>query len=307
MSPVAAPVFQTRYLPAAPLDLELTLSPLARGGNGPHFFRDPSGTWIASRTPLGPGTLHLSAITDGVSARAFGPGAEWLISEVPELLGAQDDWSQLNLEASPLLSAVRRAHPGLRLGRHRRVVDVLIPTILEQKVTTVEAWRAWRSLARRYGDPAPGPLPSPLVLPPTPEAWSLIPSWEWHRAGVGPQRSATVMRAVARADALERTISREPAIAESLLCTVPGIGAWSAAETTARSHGHPDAVSVGDYHLAASVGMALRGSPATDAEMLELLEPWAGQRQRVLRLLALSGIQRPRRGPKITIQDHRGH
>lgn len=297
----------TRYLPAEPVSVTETLRPLARGGNGPSFHRDASGIWIAARTPLGPGTLHLTGIVGGVSARGFGDGGEWLIDGVPELLGGRDDWSQLNVSGIPLLAEARRRHPGLRLSRNRLVTEMLVPAILEQKVTTVEAWRGWRQLTRRHGTPAPGPVPAGLVVAPSPQQWALIPSWEWHAAGVGPQRADTVMRSVRRASALERTLERDPAEAAILLATMPGIGAWTAAEVTARAHGNPDAVSVGDYHLAHSVGVALTGRRVDDAGMLALLEPWAGQRQRVLRLLALSGVRNPRFGPKITIQDHRGH
>ena len=91
------------------------------------------------------------------------------------------------------------------------------------------------------------------------------------------------------------------------MSTVAGIGAWTAAETVQRSHGDPDQISVGDYHLAAFVGWALVGSPVNDDGMLELLAPWAGHRQQVVRLLYASGFRAPRFGPKATIQDHRRH
>jgi hypothetical protein len=39
--------------------------------------------------------------------------------------------------------------------------------------------------------------------------------------------------------------------------------------------------------------------------MLELLEPWRGHRQRVIRLIGLSGVREPRRGPRMSPEDHR--
>ena len=64
--------------------------------------------------------------------------------------------------------------------------------------------------------------------------------------------------------------------------------------------GDPDAISVGDYHLPNLVAFALAGEPrADDARMLELLEPYRGQRGRVQRLLELSGISAPRYGPQM--------
>ncbi len=64
-------------------------------------------------------------------------------------------------------------------------------------------------------------------------------------------------------------------------------------------------VSVGDFHLARLVGYALIGEIVDDERMLELLTPWAGQRQRVVRLIEASGVSVPARGPRITVQDHR--
>jgi hypothetical protein len=43
----------------------------------------------------------------------------------------------------------------------------------------------------------------------------------------------------------------------------------------------------------------------TDDEMLELLAPWTGQRQRVMRLVELAGIGAPRYGPRFNYTDIR--
>lgn len=303
----AGPPLTSSYRPRHPLDLHQTLSPLARGGDGPGFVRTPDGAWLTFRTPSGGATLHLRRRGDQIESAAWGPGADWAISGVPELLGSADDWSELDVSQSPLLSEVLRRNDGVRLSRNRRVFEMLVPSIIEQKVTCVEAWRSWRLLVRRHGEPAPGPAPESMWIAPDAGAWRGIPSWEWHAVGVGPQRSQAVVRASRVADAIDRMMGDDAAAASARLQSLPGVGAWTAAEVTARSHGDADAVSVGDYHLAASVGCALVGSPVDDDAMLELLEPWAGQRQRVLRLIALSGIRKPRRAPRITIQDHRRH
>ncbi len=85
------------------------------------------------------------------------------------------------------------------------------------------------------------------------------------------------------------------------LMKVPGIGPWTAAEVAVRALGDVDVVSVGDFHLPNLVAFALAGEPrGTDARMLELLEPWRGQRARVVRLLELSGIRAPRYGPRLS-------
>ena len=49
--------------------------------------------------------------------------------------------------------------PGLRMPRSLAVYEALLPAVLSQKVTGLEAKRAWRGLVRRWGEPAPGPPP----------------------------------------------------------------------------------------------------------------------------------------------------
>ena len=90
------------------------------------------------------------------------------------------------------------------------------------------------------------------------------------------------------------------------LQSLPGVGPWTAAETVQRAFGHPDAVSVGDYHRPDLVVYALTGrARGDDAEMLSLLQRWAGQRQRVVRLIELSGVRPPRFGPRYAPLDLR--
>ncbi|WP_243694810.1 DNA-3-methyladenine glycosylase family protein [Labedella populi] len=306
------PHLSTVYRPSGHFDLAATVSVFSRGGDGPCFRRDSTGVWLTMRTPRGAATLWLrqrrgDGVGGEVDARAWGPGREWAIARVPHILGAHDDWSDLDVSRSPLLSEVLRRNPGIRLAAGGLVFEMLVPSIIEQKVTVVEAWGAWRRLVRRHGEPAPGPAPEGMFVVPAAEAWRVIPSWEWHAAGVDPRRSQTVVRASRVADAIDRSADVDAAEAGRRLQSLPGIGVWTSAEVTLRAHGDPDAVSVGDYHLAATVGTALAGTAVDDDGMLELLAPWAGQRQRILRLIERSGIRKPRRGPRITIQDHRRH
>ncbi|NUL06467.1 DNA-3-methyladenine glycosylase 2 family protein, partial [Streptomyces lunaelactis] len=289
--------------PPAPLDLGLVLGPLRRGPADPTFRTTPDGSvWRASRTPAGPGTLRVAlraaAGTDEAEAEAWGPGAEWLLEHLPALLGEADDPAAFT-PRHRLVAASQHRRPGLRLTRTSLVLEALIPSILEQKVTTDEAYRAWRLLVRKYGEPAPGPDARMYVMP-DPRTWALIPSWEWHRAGVDNKRASTILRAVRVARRLEEAAAMEPQQAQERLELIPGIGPWTSAETVQRSNGAPDAVTVGDLHLPGIVGYALAGDRnADDAAMLELLAPYAGQRHRAARLVLLSGRTPPRRTPKM--------
>ncbi|MFC3817530.1 DNA-3-methyladenine glycosylase family protein [Planomonospora venezuelensis] len=285
------------------MDLRLTLHPYRRGDGDPTWRVTPGGAiWRTCRTPCGPGTLRLSPQGGEVLGSAWGPGAGWLLETMPALLGADDDLSGF----VPGHEAVRRAagsHPGLRIGRTSRVLEALVPAVLEQKVVLAEARRAWRWLLARYGEPAPGPAPEGMRVFPEPEVWWSIPSWDWHRAGAEAVRARTIANAARHAAKLEA--AGESAGLDLLLRALPGVGVWTSAEVRQRSHGDPDALSVGDYHLPSLVGWSLTGRRTDDAGMLRLLAPYRGHRHRAARLLALTGRRPPARGPRTAPRDYR--
>jgi 3-methyladenine DNA glycosylase/8-oxoguanine DNA glycosylase len=107
------------------------------------------------------------------------------------------------------------------------------------------------------------------------------------------------------ASRLEPEVAGDSAALQKRLCSIPGIGVWTAAEVVQRTLGDPDTVSVGDYHLKNVVGWALAGRKTDDDGMLELLEPWRGHRQRVVRLLRLGGERPPKRGPRMAPTNYR--
>jgi 3-methyladenine DNA glycosylase/8-oxoguanine DNA glycosylase len=237
---------------------------------------------------------------------AWGPGARWAGSGVPELLGAADRPDGFDPGGHPVVADLHRRTPWLRLGRTSRTWDALVPAVLEQKVTVAEAHRVWRELLVLAGEPAPGPAPEGMRVPPSPRRVLEVTDWEWHRCGLdGARRRA--LRAVATvASRLEPEEGCGSVTLQRRLCSVPGIGVWTAAEVAQRSLGCPDSVSVGDYHLKNIVGWSLAGRRSTDdAGMLELLEPWRGHRQRVVRLLLVGGSRPPRRGPRFAPTDYR--
>ncbi|MDJ0380669.1 DNA-3-methyladenine glycosylase 2 family protein [Streptomyces sp. G-G2] len=301
--PAPGPQPKVRPLPGpAPLDLGLVLGPLRRGAGDPTFRAAPDGVWLGLRTPAGPATLHVTQS----GATAWGPGADWALDGLPALLGAQDAPADF-VPRHRLVHASHRRRPGLRLTRTGLVLQALIPTVLEQKVTTDEAYRAWRRLVRQYGERAPGPHPDLYVMPDA-RTWALIPSWDWHKAGVDMKRSATIVRAARVAPRLEEAAAMDLPAAMARLEAVSGIGPWTSAETLQRSNGAADAVTTGDLHLPGTIGYALIGDrDADDAAMLELLAPYAdqgtGQRHRAARLILLAGRTPPRRVPKMPRTD----
>ena len=83
----------------------------------------------------------------------------------------------------------------------------------------------------------------------------------------------------------------------------PGVGPWSAARVAMVALGDADAVPLGDYHFPHMVAWAfIRRPRGSDEQMLELLEPFAGHRGRVLRLLLAAGVSAPRYGPRMSLR-----
>jgi len=287
-----------------PASVGHTLAPLRRGPLDPCFRRSPDGAiWRTSLLPSGPVTARISrAAVNAARCAAWGDGAPEFLETLPELLGMDDDPSDF-APTDPTVAAAHQRVPHLRLGRTGRVLEALIPAVIEQRVPGADAFRSWRLLVSAYGAPAPGPAPAGMRVPPSAEAWRGIPSWEFHRANVDPGRARTLVTCAQRADSLERLVARPPAQAREALTSLPGVGIWTAAETAQRAFGDADALSVGDYHVSKMIGWTLVGHPVDDAGMLELLEPMRPHRHRVVRLLEVSGLARePRRGPRLPVQ-----
>ncbi len=284
----------------------MTLSPQRRGPGDPCYQSIDGAIWKTSLQDSGPVTAHIAKVgRDAVECTAWGDGADEFLHGLPDLLGLHDDTTGFAPDEETIAAAYRRV-PHLRIGRTGRVLEALIPAILEQRVTGKDAFRAWRLLVTKFGTPAPGPAPARMRVPPPADVWRRIPSWEFHLANVDPGRARTVVLCAQRSDSLERLSSRVSADARIALQSLPGVGEWTTAETAQRAWGDADALSVGDYHLSNMVGSTLLGRRIDDAAMLVLLEPLRPHRQRAVRLLEVSGLARnPRFGPRLAIPDLR--
>ena len=289
--------------PAAPA---MTLSPHRRGPGDPCYQVVDGAIWRTSLMASGPVSARLvKSAPNTVDCEAWGDGAAEFVERLPEVLGANDDATGFAPEDPTIAAALRRV-PHLRLGRTHRVMEALVPAVLEQRVAGKDAFRAWRLLVTKFGTPAPGPAPERMRVPPPANVWRRIPSWEFHLANVDPGRARTVVGCAQRADSLERLSSRVPADARAALTSLPGVGVWTAAEVAQRAWGDADALSVGDYHLSNVVGSTLLGHRIDDEEMVELLKPLRPHRYRAVRLLEVSGLARnPRFGARQAIPNLR--
>lgn len=299
---------ERHFVPAQPVDLRLTLIIHGRGPGDPtmRFSRDGS-TWRTSRTPEGPATMRLVSAGDAVRAQAWGPGAGWAIEQAPELVGADDDRGDFAAQAAgqPLLRTLLARYHAIRIGRTGRVLEALVPAIIEQKVTGDEARSAFVALVRRHGEPAPGPWeterrPALMWVLPAPEVLASLPGYAYHPLGLERRRADVIRFAASRATRVEECTTMPLPDAYARLRALPLVGPWTAAEVGLRAFGDSDAVSVGDFHLGSAICWALaREEHGTDERMLELLAPFAGHRARVIRLIEAAGVHAPRRGPRM--------
>ena len=284
-------------------DLGRSLSVLGLGRSDPTARVSGREAWWTTLTPVGAATLLLRRVDDArLSASAYGPGADWVLDRAEEIAGLRDDVAGFGdlARAHPLVYRLSREHSGLRMPATGRVFQALLPTIIGQKVTGVEAKRSMRSIVCRFGERAPGPVDD-LYAPPDPRRLAETPYYELHRHGLEQKRADTIRRAAAEADRLDT--APDSTTATRWLTAIAGIGPWSAAEVTRVAYGDPDQVSVGDYHIPNQVAWALAGEPrGTDERMLELLAPFAGHRGRVCLLLAAAGIGAPRFGPRMPVR-----
>ena len=285
---------------AAPIDLFPTFQPLRRGPADPTTRLDRNGVSRASRGPAGDFTIRFESEPDGIRAEAWGPGAEWAIDIAPKLVGAGDDWSTFEPK-HPLVRDLHRRMTGVRFPSWPTVAEILVPTILEQKVIASTAKQAYRKLCLFYGERAPGPLK--LWLPPAPKVLAALPYYEFHPLGVEKRRAGIVKEVCARAGRLDQVADLPAEQRRNRLEAIFGVGAWTSAEVARIAWGDPDAVSVNDFHLPHIVSWALAGEArGTDERMLELLEPYRGQRARAVRLIEAAGLTAPKFGPRLAVR-----
>ena len=270
------------------------------GRGDPTTRSEPGGWWHATLTPSGPGTVHIWWSAAGIDAQAWGPGSDHLLGLVPALTGALDPGGVVS-GVHPAVATALRNHPDLRLGHSRNLFHTMLPVIIGQRVTTGEARESWRKLCAFLGERAPGP--QPLRLPPEPSALARRPYWWFHRLGMERKRADAIREVASHAELL-RTLDRTADLADARrrLALIPGIGVWTIGCSLGPALGDPDAFAIGDYWLKHIVCDALAGEPrGTDERMVELLEPYVGQRGRVVKLLNADGWKPRRYAPSIKV------
>ncbi len=279
-----------------PADPRLTMAALWHGPRDRQMRLGRQTLVRATRMPAGPATIELQMAGRRVEARAWGPGAGEALAALPGLVGERDDPAPLRPRHEVVARLVHRL-PGLRMTRGTPLLEALVPAIIAQKVTAHEAYESMAALTDRFGEAAPGPLD--LTLPPSASTLAGLPYWAFHALGIERRRADAIRSAAGVAAQLARAVAASREAGLTALTSLPGIGAWTAAETIRLVNGDPDAVSLGDYNLPRLVCNVLgEPGPADDRHMLELLEPYRGQRARVVLLIENGGFRIPRQAPR---------
>ena len=320
------------------LRLGAMFSPFRRGRGDPTIRLSDAEVWRSAVTPAGPSSQHITFAVDGgaeslglaaansqlpssnhpprrtLVSRSYGPGAQWLADRFenligqpnpPELQPTADVSGAQQLTVDFVAEHYATASQSWQVPKSHGVWEATVGAILEQRVTGKEAKSTWRTLANKYGHPAPGPVPAGLAVLPEPNRLRQIPSWGWRQMGVDQARSRTLMRVSSLAHMLARLPDLDEETARQRFTSVPGLSHWSYAEMAQRALGDSDAVSVGDYHLSKVVVHSLTGERnGTDAEMLHLMAPYVGQRFLLQRVIESAGSKPERRGPKMSIPPH---
>ncbi len=285
--------------PRLPIDVPRSLAALKHGPRDPSVRVLNGIVWRATRTPAGAATVSYEPSGSSVLVRAWGPGASWCIERAPDVLGGRDSLDGWEPDRHPLIRQLDRRWSDLRMASTGAVFEAIVPTVLEQKITSEEAHEHWRRMVWKWGEPAPGP--QVVRLPPSPGMLSAMPYYRFHPLGVESKRADIIKRLASRVERVEEAVT----VGRSRLEAFPGVGEWTSAKVAQVAWADADAVAVGDYHLPAIVVYAFTGKRGGDDDaMLELLEPFRPHRGRVARLLKFGSGRPPRRAPRAPIRSY---
>ena len=235
--------------------------------------------------------------TGQLRVETWGPGGDHAGRSAAAMLSL--DRANVPLpDQDPLVIAAARRFDGVRTGASGDLYHALLPTILAQRVTSGEAAAQWSRLCHQLGEPAPGPDLG-VMLPPRPDLLVRRPAWWFHPLGIEAKRARPLTEVARLADRLWDWVGLPVGELATKLSLVDGIGDWTVASVLGPVCGDDDAVITGDYHLPNVVAWNLAGEArGDDTRMLQLLEPYRGQRGRVQRLIGWAGRPAPKFGPR---------
>ena len=132
---MTASAAQRVWHPQWPCPVGHIAASLRHGGGDPTYKTDPDGAiWRGLRTPEGTATLRITSRTrDGsVLGEAWGTGADWALTQLPAMLGADDDPSGFVPHHEAVAQAYR-LFPHWRVPKSGLVLESLVPAVIDQR------------------------------------------------------------------------------------------------------------------------------------------------------------------------------
>jgi AraC family transcriptional regulator of adaptative response / DNA-3-methyladenine glycosylase II len=199
------------------------------------------------------------------------------------------------LSSDPLVAGALQRLPGVRIAGAWDPFELGVRAILGQQVTVGGATTLAGRLVERFGTPVPGLEPMGLTHRfPTPETVAAadltVIGLPTRRAAAIQSFAASIATGTLRLDAsagLDQTVTQ--------LCTLPGVGQWTAHYIAMRACGERDAFPSGDLGLRRALATESVAPAAADVEARS--EAWRPWRAYAAMLLWLEGRSRIDRSP----------
>ena len=185
----------------------------------------------------------------------------------------------------PLLGTAIAHHRGLRIAGSPTLWECLVTAVLSQQINLDFAYSIRSDLARAFGRRARFDGET-LIAFPRPERVARESEARLREFRLSAAKAGTILR-LARAftdgslDAAElEQRSDEEVVA--VLTALKGIGRWTAEVALLRGLARPDAFPAGDLGIVKRLATALRGKPASEAQMRRMSRAWSPHRSLAL-------------------------
>ena len=275
--------FETEVSVRSPYRLDLTVDALRRLAANVVDVVGADGVYRrALRDQAGTNLLEVrQASARALSVRIAGPRAQRWLPAAERMIGTRvklNEWYR-RVRPYPWLDFLAHELRGLRPPRYPSLWEALAHSIVFQQISIHAAASIMRRVIEGAGEPVEhgGAVYYPFI---TPDDLLTSADSDLRAAGLSGNKVAhlrSAAQAVASGEITDEEIERLPSPqASERLCSIRGIGPWSAAVVLLRGFGRLDVFPMKDSGVARSLRM-LSGNPQLDAHaLLEGLGPVRG-------------------------------